>query len=214
MSGAHWGRKWASDSLVLDLHRIWVFTPPCESWELIPSPVMKAISALNLCLISITLNLYAMWVYVTFTTFFVVNELTRQEAYLSFWVPPDISGFLWGWVGSDSKPSIFSAEWPQRCVCSWLPSSEVQLLGDGGSFKRWSLADQFLGNWKWNFKGDGKVPVSSFGFLLLCLEMSSSFARSCASHRDALSHQEIKATEITDYMLEPPHFLSKQIFSP
>lgn len=50
------------------------------------------------------------------------------------------------------------------------------------------------------------VPVPSFFFLLLCL-----FALSFAPHLDVLSHQEIKATEITDYMLEPPRVLSKQI---
>lgn len=43
--------------------------------------------------------------------------------------------------------------------------------------------------------------MSFFFFLVLCL-----FALSFVPHRDALSCQEIKATEITDYMLEPPHF--------
>lgn len=64
------------------------------------------------------------------------------------------------------------------------------------------------------FQGTGNaiskktVSVSSFFSVVLCL-----FALSCAPHHDVLSHQQIKATEITDYMLEPPHTLSKQIFS-
>lgn len=73
--------------------------------------------------------------------------------------------------------------------------------------------DPCLANWKRDFKGKGQVPVSSSSSLLLRLELDSS-ALSSASGHDAPSHQEIKATEITDYMLEAPHLVSKQIFSP